>query len=169
MKFYILIVLFFILVFTNQSQGSLKKGDPASDFSIIGQDGNIYHLSQFKSKVILIEFLSTKCFACDMVIPDINRLKEKFTADELSIVGILFNDDIGDVQKLKEFSESREIRYPLYIGDKALKKNFNIYGFPNFIILNEKKKIVQIYRGITKDMFGLLNNEIEILLKRGGK
>lgn len=154
---------------TTPAQGSPKKGDPASDFSIVGQDGNVYRLSQFKSKVILIEFLSTKCFACDMVIPDINRLKEKFNKDELSIVGILFNDDIGDVQKLKEFSKSREIRYPLYIGDKALKKNFNIYGFPNFIIINENKKIVQIYRGITKDMFGLLSKDIENLLKSGGK
>lgn len=154
---------------TTPAQGSPKKGDPASDFSIVGQDGNVYRLSQFKSKVILIEFLSTKCFACDMVIPDINRLKEKFNTDELSIVGILFNDDIGDVQKLKEFSKSKEIRYPLYIGDKALKKNFNIYGFPNFIIINENKKIVQIYRGITKDMFGLLSKDIENLLKSGGK
>lgn len=154
---------------TTPAQGSPKKGDPASDFSIVGQDGNVYRLSQFKSKVILIEFLSTKCFACDMVIPDINRLKEKFNTDELSIVGILFNDDIGDVQKLGEFSKSREIRYSLYIGDKALKKNFNIYGFPIFIIINENRKIVQIYRGITKDMFGLLSREIETLLKRGGK
>lgn len=169
MKKIIITLLLFFFLFSNEGQGALKKGDPAPDFNIIGIDSNSLNLYKFKSKVILIEFLSTKCFACDMVVPDINRLREKFSNDQLLIIGILFNDEISDYIKLYEFSKDRGIKYPIFFTDIKNKKLYNVFGFPNFFILNERKEIIQIYRGITRDTFGLLNTEIEKLLNKGGR
>ncbi len=165
----LLILLFIFFLLSNEGQGALKKGDPAPDFKIKGTDNNVINLYQFKSKVIVIEFISKKCFACDMVIPDINRLRDKFSRDQVAIVGVIFNDEIEDVSTLHNFSKERGINYDMYLADIQTKKLYNVFGFPNFYILNEKKQIVQIYRGITKDTFGLLNSEIEKLLKKGGK
>lgn len=165
----IILIFFIVLISFSESQGALKKGDPAPDFSIIGQDGKTYNLSQFKSKVVLIKFMSIKCFACDLVIPDINMLNEKFSKEDLIIVGVFLNDEIEDFQGLIQYSKNKGIKYPLYIGDRNLKKQYNLFGFPNFIIINEKKQIVQIYRGITRDTFGLLSKEIDLIINRGGK
>jgi len=165
----LLFLFSFLFLYINVVQGALKTGDPAPNFYLIGQDGKNYSINQIKSKVILIEFLSTKCFACDMVIPDINQLHEKFSNETLTVIGILFNDEVENINKLNEFSTNRGIKYPLFIADVKLKKLYNIYGFPNFVILDEKKQIRQIYRGITKDTFGLLNREVEKILNKGGK
>ncbi len=165
----LLLILFIFFLLSKEGQGALKKGDPAPDFKIRGTDNNVLNLYQFKSKVILIEFLSKKCFACDMVIPDINRLREKFSQDQLAIVGVLFDDEIDNASNLYAFSKERGINYAIYVTDMKTKKLYNVFGFPNFYILNEKKQIIQIYRGITKDTFGLLNREIEKLLNKGGK
>jgi len=159
------LIVILILLLPQIGQGSLKKGDSAPNFSLITVEGKNIEISQLKGKVILIEFLSNKCFACDYVIPDINRLYEKFKNENVQIIGVLFNDEVKEPQKLIEFAKSREIQYPLFIADGKIKKMYNVYGFPNFFILNEKRQIVQIYRGITQDTFGLLNKEIEKLLK----
>ncbi|MDI1472213.1 MAG: TlpA disulfide reductase family protein [Thermodesulfovibrio sp.] len=168
-KLFFLISICFLLIYINNVQGALKTGDPAPNFYLTGHDGKTYSLNQFKSKVILIEFLSTKCFACDMVIPDINQIHEQFSNENLMVIGILFNDEVEDINKLKEFSKNKVIKYPLFIADVKVKKLYNVYGFPNFVILDEKKQIRQIYRGITKDTFGLLNREIEKILNKGGQ
>ncbi|MCX7988467.1 MAG: TlpA family protein disulfide reductase [Thermodesulfovibrio sp.] len=169
MKKFLIPLLLFILLFSTEGQGALKKGDSAPDFDITGVDGNSSNLYQFKGKVILIEFLSVKCFACDMVIPDINRLRDKFPNEQLTIIGVLFSDEISNINKLYDFAKDRGIKYPIYFADSKFKKLYNVFGFPNFFILNEKKQIIQIYRGITRDTFGLLNSDIEKVLKKGGE
>lgn len=164
MKKYLIFFFLFLFLFLNQGWAVLKKNDIAPDFSLTGTDGKILYLSQIKCKVTLIEFISKKCFACDMVIPDINKLYEKYRNKNVQIIGVLFNDEVEDILKLKEFIVSREIKFPVFIADVKVKKNYSVFGFPNFFILNEKKQITQIYRGITKDTFGLLNKEIEKIL-----
>lgn len=163
----VLILIFFTFFLIPQiGQSTIKKEDSAPDFSLITIDGKIVNLYQFNGKVIIIEFLSTKCFACDYIIPDINRFYEKFNGEAVQIIGVLFNNEIKNPEKLREFKKSKGIKYPVFISDSKTKKLYNIFGFPNFFILNDKKKIVQIYRGITNDMFGLLNKETEKLLRR---
>ena len=164
MKKFIIFFLFFLFLFPKVGQGALKQGDLAPDFSSTCLDGKTLQLSQIKEKIIVIEFFSTKCFACDYVITDINRLYEKFNSKNVLIIGILFNDEVENTKKAAELIKNKEINYPVCISDVKVKKLFSIYGFPNFFILNEKRHILQIYRGITKDTFGLLNKEIEKLL-----
>ncbi len=161
MKNFLVLIIFLIWLIPNTAQSIIKKGDVAPDFVITDTEGKSYSISQFKEKIILIEFLSVKCYACEYVIPDINRLYEKFNGKNVMIIGVLFTDEIDNPVKLKKFAEDRQIKYPLYISDSKNKKLYNLYGFPNFFILNEKKIIVQLFRGITKDTFGLLNIEIE--------
>lgn len=167
-KIFISIFLFF-LIFLADAQGALKKGDPAPDFSITGVDGKAINLYDLKSKVILIEFLSIKCFTCDMVIPDLNRLRENFSESDLLIIGVFFTDEVENLKKLSDFSKDRGIKYPVYFADVKIKKVYNVYGFPNFFILNEKKHIVQSFRGITRDTYGLLKGEIEKIFNKGSK
>lgn len=159
------LILILILLIPQVGQSALKKSDSAPNFSLIDINSKPVELYQIKGRVILIEFLSNKCFACDYVIPDVNKLYEKFKNKNVQIIGIVFNDEIKETQKLIEFAKDRGIQYPLYIADAKIKKMYNVYGFPNFFILNEKKIVVQIYRGITQDTFGLLNKEIENLLR----
>lgn len=166
MNKFILFILFLFIFFTTPCEGKnlIKKGDLAPDFQIIDSENQKFNLYQFKEKVILIEFLSTKCFACDYVVPDINRLYEKFNKSNVKIIGILFSDEIDSSAKLREFTESRNIKYPVYYTDSKNKKTYNVYSFPNFFILGDRKEIFQMFRGITKDTYGLLNREIENIL-----
>ncbi|MGB9710505.1 MAG: peroxiredoxin family protein [Thermodesulfovibrio sp.] len=159
-----LLILILILLIPQAGQSALRTGDSAPNFFLTDINGKPVQLYQIKGRVIVIEFLSNKCFACDYVIPDINKLYEKFKNKNVQIVGVIFNDEIEEPQKLNEFAKSRGIQYPLFIADVKVKKFYNIYGFPNFFILNEKKNIMKIYRGITQDTFGLFNKEIEKLL-----
>ncbi len=160
------LIIIFILLIPQVGQTTLKKGDVAPNFSLTAWNGENIEIYHLKGNGILIEFLSTKCFACDYVIPDINKLYEKFKHGSIQIIGILFNDEIKEPQELLEFAKVKGIQYPLFLCDVKIKKLYNIYGFPNFFILNKEKKIVQIYRGITKDTFGLLSKDIDILMWR---
>lgn len=160
-----LLVIILLVIFPQLGQAALNKGELAPNFFLTTQDGKNIELYQIRGKVILIEFLSNKCFACDYVIPDINSLYKKFKSEDVQIIGVLFNDEIKDTYKLTEFAKDRGIEYPLFIADVKVKKLYNVYGFPNFFIL-KNKRIAQIYRGITKNTFELLNKDIDSLLRR---
>ncbi|MEN2994456.1 MAG: TlpA disulfide reductase family protein [Thermodesulfovibrio sp.] len=165
MKRFFILIFLFLLIIPQQGQSSLKKGDFAPNFSFNGPNGESITLYQIRGNGIIIEFLSTKCFVCDYVVVDINRLYEKFKNRNIQIIGVLFNDEIKEPDKLIEYAKERGVRYPLFLSDVKVKKLFNIYGFPTFFILNKEKRIMQIYRGITQDTFGLLSKDIETLLK----
>src|ERR1051326_250236 len=65
----------------------------APDFELIDQNGKTVHLSDYKGKVVLIDFWATWCVPCKAEIPWLIELHKKYGPEGLVLLGISMDED----------------------------------------------------------------------------
>ena len=74
-----------------QSQQILKVEQKAPEFELSGVDGEVYTLSQFKNKPVLVVFMCNHCPYVKPQIGEIKRLSEKYK-NKIVVIGVNAND-----------------------------------------------------------------------------
>jgi len=83
----------------------------APDFKLATLNGQEFNLSDFKGKVILLNFWGTWCPPCRKEIPDLIKLQSKHNQDGLEIVGITLNS--GSASAIQKFADKKNINYTI--------------------------------------------------------
>jgi len=86
----------------------------APDFTLQNLDGEMVSLSDYRGKVVFINFWATWCGPCRHEVPAFVELQEEYGRDKLIILGISL--DQGDLSVVKEFSEQYKINYEILYG-----------------------------------------------------
>jgi len=123
-----------------------KEWGNAPDFTLVDLEGNNLTLSDFKRKVIILNFWATWCPPCRMEIPDFIELYEKYGDEGLRIIGV--NLDGGDRSSVKKFSEKYKINYPVVFGDVNVTQDYGgIRAIPTTFIIDREGNIREKYVG----------------------
>ena len=84
----------------------------AYDFTFTDVNGKTHRLSDYRGKVVVVQFFGTYCPPCKAEMPDLEELYRKYK-DNLVVIGLSV-DYIGEEpQKLKPFVEQMGITYPV--------------------------------------------------------
>ena len=138
--------LFFAFLMTAACSRStaIEIGQDAPDFALTDVDGKPVSLSEFKGKVIILNFFATWCPPCRAEIPDFIELTKAY-GDKLAIIGVS-DEDQGS---LKGFAESQGINYPVLIDREG--KASSAYGpmraVPTTFVIDKDFKIRRHYIG----------------------
>ena len=84
---------------------------PAADVAIKAGDRTV-SLSDFKGKVVLIDFWATWCGPCRQSMPEIGRIYEKYHSRGLEVMGVAMDDD-GREAAVQSFAKDMGITYPV--------------------------------------------------------
>ena len=128
----------------------LAPPPPAANlkFSFKDVDGKKVSLSQFKGKVILLDFWATWCIPCKAEIPGFIELQKKYAAQGLQIVGI----SVDDSQAMaKKYAVEMKMNYPVLLAEgkeDILKAYDPIPSIPVSIIIDRDGRIVWRHLGI---------------------
>ena len=132
------------------------------NFSFKNIDGKKVSLSEFKGKVIILDFWATWCVPCKAEIPDFIALQEKYGAQGLQVIGLSVDDTQS---KAKQYVTEMKMNYPVLLAEgkeDILKAYDPIPSIPVSIIIDRQGKIVARHLGIaTRDVF---ENAIKPLL-----
>ena len=90
-----------------------KDRKPAPEFTLKDADGKTVHLSDYKGKVVLLDFFATWCGPCKIEIPWFMEFQQKYGKDGLQVVGVSIDDTLD---KLKPYVASMKMNYPI-LGD----------------------------------------------------
>jgi len=98
------------------------SSEKARDFTAYDINGSPVELSAYKGKVIILNFFGTWCPPCRMEMPDFNEIAKEHRND----VKIIAINVVGEnVSKVKEFSDSYKLVFPVIIDDGKLA---SLYG-----------------------------------------
>jgi cytochrome c-type biogenesis protein len=128
-------------------------GQVAPDFTLPGTDGQTYSLSQFKGKVVLLEFMAPWCPHCQADAPIFNQIHEAYKDKNLQMLavnatGFGRNYENGDQSPITLddqvwFHDNFQVAYPLLFDkDVKLAQQYGISHYPTVFILDTTNTVV---------------------------
>jgi peroxiredoxin len=140
-------LLLLILGFGSESW-AVGKGDAAPDFSLPDTAGNTVTLSQFKGKVVVVNFFTVTCQPCRHEMPDLSAIYTENKDKGLVMLGICLN---VDPNQLKVFAKQMNVAYPFLVGTDKVSKDFGeIVAVPTTFIITREGKIAEKIEGARK-------------------
>jgi len=159
------LILFLLIVFCACEQKHPLQGY-APDFTLPDLNGHKVSLSDFRGKIIILDFFTTWCKGCRMLIPSLNRLYQKYKDKNVLILGISL-DGFSTPEPLSKFLQEEGITYPLLIGnEEVVRKYGGISIIPYIVIIDTQGKIYKVSQGYIEGEY--LEKYIKILLGKKG-
>jgi thiol-disulfide isomerase/thioredoxin len=118
----------------------------APDFELKDVEGKVFHLSDAKGTVRLVDFWATWCAPCREEIPMFKDLHATYGAKGFTLVGIAMDDE--GLAKVKPYVDELKIPYLTLIGNEDVAKAFGgVVGFPSKFLVDRDGRIVDTWVG----------------------
>lgn len=132
---------------------------PAPQFHLMADTGKFARLSDYRGKVVLLNFWATDCVGCVLEIPSIIDVETAYKMKGFTVVGVSMDipyDGMKDANeawgKVKPFIEKSKINYPILMGSDSLFKEFGLTQLPDTLLIDKTGRVAAVYVGlISKD------------------
>ena len=137
-------------------------GDRAPNFSMKFSNGDSAQLSDFKGKVVILQFTASWCSVCRQEMPHLEKdIWEKYKGKDVMIIGIDRDEPLETVIK---FKKEMNISYPLSLDPNA--DIFGLFadknsGVTRNIIIDQTGKIIFLTRLFDKKEYDTMLKIIE--------
>ena len=120
--------------------------------------GRYIRLSDYRGKVVLINFWATWCPPCRTEIPDLVKLQRDYRSRGLQVIGVTYPPQ--KLAEVRRFVRIAQVNYPIGLGSKETKLLFTTSeALPTTIVIGTDGRIRDIIEGI------LLPEEFEQKIK----
>ncbi|WP_196052781.1 TlpA family protein disulfide reductase [Bacteroides clarus] len=145
----------------------VKVGQTAPDFTVTLTDGKTVKLSDFRGKVVMLQFTASWCGVCRKEMPFIEKdIWQKHKPDpDFMLMGI---DRDEPLNKVIAFGKSTGVTYPLGLdpgADIFAKYALRQAGITRNVLIDKEGRIVMLTRLYNPEEFSSLVRKIDELLK----
>ena len=138
-------------------------GNLAPSFTLQDLNGQQVSLSDFKGKVVLLDFWATWCGPCVRAMPHLEALHKSYKDEGLVVIGINCETDHSDV---KAFAKDRISYTTLLDADKQFNE-YAIEGIPTLFYVDREGKIRYRDVGFGPGREKQIEQRVKELLKEG--
>lgn len=150
-----------------QSQATNSTLRLAPDFTLSNLEGRAGKLSDYRGKVLILDFWATWCGPCRILIPHFKSLYDQYKDAGFEVIGIAM--DHGGVKVVKPFVEKHEINYPNFIGNNEVAMKYGgLRGIPTTFIITQDGRIYKKYVGVPPNPRNTFETDIKSLLSQKG-
>jgi peroxiredoxin len=146
MKKFILILLPLVMVLVVCAKAEKagifgNNSSAAPDFTVKDLRGRKISLSDYRGKIVFLNFWATWCPPCRDEIPGFVEVYKQYKNKGMEIIGISLDDRVGPELVLK-FVEKYKINYPVIMSTEKIRKDYQPGPYiPTTIIVDQEGKI----------------------------
>ncbi|HKJ04951.1 MAG TPA: TlpA disulfide reductase family protein [Geopsychrobacteraceae bacterium] len=138
---YTVLMLFAILMMLSSGFAAEPANQKAPDFTLEDMQGNKVSLSDFKGKIVMINFWATWCPPCIEEMPSMEKLYKKLGKEDFVILAINIEPDAREY--VAEFLAKNPYTYPVLLdGESLVQELYGAYRLPETVIVNRQGEIV---------------------------
>ena len=117
------------------------------DFTLKDLSQKKVKLTDFRGKVVVLNFFTTWCPPCRAEIPELIKLYRLNKEKGLVVLGVSLDMDVLP-QGLATFVKDMKITYPVLMGTAELAEKYQVNGVPTTILINREGKAHTRYDGL---------------------
>ncbi|MGM0396733.1 MAG: TlpA family protein disulfide reductase [Bacillota bacterium] len=122
----------------------IEMGKAAPDFTLYDMDGNETSLSEYKGKMVFLNFWATWCQYCDIEMPDLQKVHKE--NDDLVVLAVNVREDIDHV---KDYLDEGGYDFPVMLDeDGEIASLYLVSGMPTTYFINSDGVILGYQPGM---------------------
>jgi peroxiredoxin len=120
-------------------------GMPAADFSLSDLNGRIQSLSQYRGKVVLVNFWATWCKPCTTEMPAMQASYDKLRDKGFVVLAI---NELEDTPKVVEHIRAYGHTFPVLLDqDNRVANMYGVFGLPVSVFIDEHGVVQEYVKG----------------------
>ena len=124
-----------------------KDRKPAPEFALKDADGKTVHLSDYKGKVVVLDFFATWCGPCKIEIPWFMEMERKNKDKGFAVLGVSMDDEGWEV--VKPFLADLGVNYRVVIGnDQTAGMYGGVDALPTTFLIDKEGRIAAVHVGL---------------------
>lgn len=151
----------------------------APDFTLVDQYGNTHKLSDYKGKVVLLNFWATWCGPCRQEMPDLEQLylDQGENSGDVVILGVAapkskdnpFNQEDKDIEGITQFLQDGGYTYPVLMDTTGdVLNDYGIQAFPTTFMIDKDGNLFGYLTGtMTREMMDSIIQQTQSGVRAG--
>ena len=146
---------------------------PAPAFQLVTENGTKTQISDYRGKVVLLNFWATDCGGCVLEIPSFIELENAYKGKGFTAIGISMDisyESLKDANeawgRVRPFIAKHGVNYPIAMGNDAISKAYALNAFPATYLIDKSGKIAVAYVGVVVEKDNVATNIKSLLSER---
>lgn len=118
----------------------------APEFTLPAESGSPVRLSDYRGRVVVLNFWATWCEGCKTEIPAFVNSQRRFAGSGLQVVGVSM-DEAG-WRAVGRYLAGRPVNYPVLLGDAAVAARYHVRTLPVTVCIDRRGSIAARYDGV---------------------
>jgi len=120
-------------------------GMPVEDFQLPDLDGKIQSMSQYRGKIVLLNFWATWCKPCTTEMPAMQACYDKLREKGFVVLAV---NELEDDAKVREHIKQYGHTFPVLMDrDNKVANQFGVFGLPVSVFIDAQGRVQEYIKG----------------------
>ncbi len=124
----------------NAGAQSIKNRKPAADFTLRDANGTAVKLSDYRGKVVLLNFWATWCGPCTLEIPWFIEFEQQYKTQGFAVIGVSMDEEGWNA--IKPYMAAHKMNYRVLLGDDSVSQLYGgVESLPTTFLIDRQGKV----------------------------
>jgi peroxiredoxin len=142
----------------DERAGLLAVGDLAPDWTLADAEGRKHSLSEYRGRVVVLDFWATWCAPCAKVVPRMEKLHRKYGGQGVAVFGVSSwetGDPVG-------FMKKKGCTYRLLLKGEEVAPAYGVTILPAVCVVGADGRVVYCHAGADhKNLDALIEKQLK--------